>query len=84
MDGYSYWMYRLYVCLLATKIVAIAAATRSYRVLATSKGPTMLGTQKEAEKPVRKLTAAMKKMWVRRLRVRRSRLQIPVSAKFSL
>ena len=29
MDGYSYWMYRLWVCLQATETVAIAAATRS-------------------------------------------------------
>ena len=68
MDGYSYWMYRLWVCLLATKTVAIAAATRSPRVLATSKGLTVSGTQEEAKKPVRKVMAAMKKTRVRRLR----------------
>ena len=79
MDGYSYRMYRLRVCLLATETVAIAAATRSPRVLATSKGPTVLGNQKEAEKPVRKVMAAMKKTLVGRWRVR-----IPVPAKFSL
>ena len=79
MDGYSYWMYRLWVCLLATETVAIAAATRSPRVLATSKGPTVSGMQEEAEKPVRKVTAAMKKT-----RVGRSRVRIPVPAKFSL
>ena len=62
MDGNSFWMYRLWVCLLATKIVALAAATRSPRELATSKGLT--GTQEDAEKPVRKVTAAMKKAWV--------------------
>ena len=43
-------MYRLWVCLLVTEIVAIAAASRSPRVLATSKGPTMSGTREEAEK----------------------------------
>ena len=55
--------------MLATKKVAIAAATRSPRVLATSKGLTMLDTQEETEKPVRKVMAAMKKKWVQRLRV---------------
>ena len=79
MDGYSYWMYRLWVCLQATETVAIAAATRSPRALATSKGPTVSGKQEEAEKPVRKVTAAMKKT-----RVGRSRVRIPVPAKFSL
>ena len=55
MDGYSYRMYRLRVCLLATETVAIAAATRSPRVLATSKGLTVSGTQEEANIPVRKV-----------------------------
>ena len=55
MGGYSYWMDRLWVCLLATKILTIAAATRSPRVLATSKGPTVSGMQEEAQKPVRKV-----------------------------
>ena len=73
MDGYSYWMYRLWGCLQATETVAIAIA------LATSKGPTVSGKQEEAEKPVRKVTAAMKKT-----RVGRSRVRIPVPAKFSL
>ena len=54
MDCYSYWMYRL--CLLATETVAFAAATRSARVLATSKGQAVSGKQEEAEKPVRKVT----------------------------
>ena len=66
MDGYSYWMYRLWVCLQAAETVAIAAATRSPRVLATSKGLTVSGTQVEAEKPVRKVTSAMKKTRVGR------------------
>ena len=79
MDCYTYWMYRHWVCLLATEIVAIAAVTRSPRVLATSKGLTVSGMQEEAEKPVRKVMAAMKKTRVGRLRV-----QIPVPAKFSL
>ena len=79
MDGYSYWMYRLWGCLQATETVAIAAATRSPRALATSKGPTVSGKQEEAEKPVRKVTAAMKKT-----RVGRSRVRILVPAKFSL
>ena len=35
--------------MLATKILAIAAATRSPSVLATSEGLTMLGSQEEAE-----------------------------------
>ena len=74
MDGYSYCMYRLWVCLLATETVVIAAATRSPRVLATSKGPTMSGMQEEAVKPERNVTAAMKKTWV----------QIPMLAKFAL
>ena len=65
--------------MLATEIVAIAAATRSPRILATSKGQTVSGTQEEAIKPVRKVPAAMKKMWARR-----SWVQIPVPAKFSL
>ena len=65
-------MYRLWVCLLATETVAIAAATRSPRVLATTKGLIVLGTQEEAEKPVRKGTAAMKKTWVRRSQVRKA------------
>ena len=34
--------------MLATKIVATAAATRSPTVLATSKGPTVTGYQEEA------------------------------------
>ena len=50
MDGYSYWMYRLWGCLQATETVAIAAATRSPRALATSKGLTVSGKQEEAEK----------------------------------
>ena len=79
MDGYSYWMYRLWVCLQAAETVAIAAATRSPRALATSKGPTVSGKQEEAGKPVRKVTAAMKKT-----RVGRSRVRIPVPAKFPL
>ena len=79
MDGYSNWMYRLWVCLLATKTVAIAAATRSPRVLATSKGPTVSGKQEEAEKSVRNVTAAMKKT-----RVGRSWVRIQVPSKFSL
>ena len=79
IDSYSFGMYRHWVCLLATEIVAIAAATRSPRVLATSKGQTVSGTQEVAIKPVRKVPAAMKKTWVRRLWV-----QIPVPAKFSL
>ena len=62
-----------------TKTVAMAAATRSPRVLAISKGTTMSGMQEEAEKPLRKVMAAMKKTQVGRLRV-----QIPVPAKFSL
>ena len=33
MDSYPYWMYSLWVCLLATEIVAIAASTRSPRLL---------------------------------------------------
>ena len=37
-DGWLlYWMYRLWVCSLVTKTVGIAAATRSPRVLATSR-----------------------------------------------
>ena len=47
----------------------IAAATRSPIVLATNKGPAVSGTQEEAEKPVRNVTAAIKKMQVRRSRV---------------
>ena len=34
---------------------------RSPRVLAASKGPTVLGTQEEAEYPVGKVTAAKRK-----------------------
>ena len=34
---------------LATETVVIATATKSPRVLATSKGPTMSGKQEEAE-----------------------------------
>ena len=54
---------------LATETVVIATATKSPRVLATSKGPTMSGKQEEAKNPVRKVTAAMKKtrvgmLWV--------------------
>ena len=49
MDSYSYWMCRLWVCLLATKIVAIAAATRSPRVRATSKGQAVSSAQEEAD-----------------------------------
>ena len=69
MDGYSYsyWMYRLWVCLLVTKTVAIEAATRSLRALATSKGPTVSGKQEEAQKPVRKVTAVMKEDAVRKV-----------------
>lgn len=44
-DCYSHWMYRLSVWLLATVIVAKAAATRSPGVLATSKCPNVLGYQ---------------------------------------
>ena len=55
MGGYSYWMYWLWVCLLAAEILAIAASTRSPRVLATSKGPTVSGMQEEAKKTVRKV-----------------------------
>ena len=62
--------------MLVTETVAIAAATRSPRVLATSKGP---GKVEEDEKHVRKVTATMKKTPVGRLRVR-----ILVLAKFSL
>ena len=79
MDGYSYWMFRLWVCSLVSKIVAIAAATRLPRVLAISKGPTVLGTQEEAKKPVREVMATMKKARVKRLQV-----PILVPAKFSL
>ena len=39
---------------------------RSPRVLAASKGPIVLGTQEEAEYPVRKVTAAKRKTRVRR------------------
>ena len=46
-----------------------AAATRSPRVLTTSKGLTVSGKQEEAEKPVKKVTAEMKKTWVGRLQV---------------
>ena len=49
--------------------MAIAAATRSPRALATSKGPTVSGEQEEAEKPVRKVMAAIKKTQVGRSRV---------------
>ena len=44
-DCYSHWMYRLSVWLLATVIVAKAAATRSPGELATSKCPNVLGYQ---------------------------------------
>ena len=54
---------------LATETVAIATATRSPRVLTTSKGLTVSGKQEEAEKPVKKVTAEMKKTWVGRLQV---------------
>ena len=79
MDGYSFWINRLWVWLLVTETVAIEASTRSPRVLATSKGPTVSSPQEEAEKLGRKVTAAMKKTRVRRLRV-----WIPVPEKFSL
>ena len=79
MDGYSNWMYRLWVYLLVTKTAAIAATTRSPGVLATSKFPAVSGTQEEAEKLVRTVTAAMKKT-----RVGRPWVRIPVPSKFSL
>ena len=40
VPAYSYWLYRLWVGLLVIEIVAVAAATKSPRVLAASKGPT--------------------------------------------
>ena len=40
VSTYSYWMYRLWVGLHVIEIMAIAAATKSPRVLSTSKGPT--------------------------------------------
>ena len=48
VHAYSYWLYRLWVGLLAIEIVAIAAATKAPCVLTTSKGPTMSGYQEEA------------------------------------
>ena len=62
-----------------TEIVAIAAATKYPRVLATSKGLTVSCMQEEPEKYVKRVQAAMKKT-----RVGRSWVQIPVLAKFSL
>ena len=77
MGGNSFRMYRLWVCLLATETVAMAAAARSLRVLATWKGANVGWHQRRSNSDIGQRTTEL-----RAARVERSRVQITVPARF--